>query len=183
MRYAAFCEGNFSDGCKILNQVQIERTIIMKKNSKIVIAVIAVLIALTAALAIVHSATRTKVPDGALLVSCGGEKEYVDLKSLDTVPMQGTVVNGKGEESEIDTQGVSLADVIEKAGFDPDNAAAVKVTADDEFSAELTGGEVNEAGKAYLVCEDDGSMRLVVFGDSNAKRNVRNVVSVDISIK
>ena len=117
------------------------------------------------------------------MVSCGDEKEYVDLKSLDTVPVQGTVVNGKGEESEIDTQGVSLADVIEKAGFDPDNAAAVKVTADDEFSAELTGGEVNEADKAYLVCEDDGSMRLVVFGDSNAKRNVRNVVSIDITVK
>ena len=75
---------------------------------------------------------------------------------------------------------MSLADVIEKAGFDPDNAAAVKVTADDEFSAELTGGEVNEAGKAYLVCEDDGSMRLVVFGDSNAKRNVRDVVILEM---
>ena len=183
MRYAAFWEGNFSDGCKILNQVQIERTIIMKKNSKIVIAVIAVLIALTAVLAIVHSATRTEVPDGALLVSCGGENKYVDLNSLDTVPVQGSVVNGKGEKSDIDTQGVPLADVIKGAGFDPNGAAAVKVTADDEFSAELSGDELNEEGKAYLVGENDGSMRLVVFGDSNAKRNVRNVVSVDISIK
>ena len=155
----------------------------MKKNSKIIIVIIAVLLALTAVLAIVHFSSREQIPEGALLVSCGDEKEYVDLKSLESVPVQGTVVNGKGEESEIDTQGVSLADVIEQAGFDPDNAAAVKVTADDEFSAELTGGEVNEAGKAYLVCEDNGSMRLVVFGDSNAKRNVRNVVSVDITVK
>lgn len=155
----------------------------MKKNSKIIIVIIAVLLALTAVLAIVHFSSREQIPEGALLVSCGDEKEYVDLKSLESVPVQGTVVNGKGEESEIDTQGVSLADVIEQAGFDPDNAAAVKVTADDEFSAELTGGEVNEAGKTYLVCEDDGSMRLVVFGDSNAKRNVRNVVSVDITVK
>ena len=123
------------------------------------------------------------MPDGALLVSCGGEKKYVDLDSLDTVPVQGSVVNGKGEKSEIDTQGVSLADAISKAGFDPESAAAVKVTADDEFSAELSGDEVNEAGKAYLVSEDDGSMRLVVFGDSNAKRNVRNVVSVAITSK
>ena len=152
----------------------------MKKNSKIVIAV---LIALTAALAIVHSATRTKVPDGALLVSCGGENKYVDLNLLDTVPVQGSIVNGKGEKSDIDTQGVPLEDVIKNAGFDPSGAAAVKVTADDEFSAELSGDELNEADKAYLVGEDDGSMRLVVFGDSNAKRNVRNVVSVDISIK
>ena len=47
----------------------------------------------------------------------------------------------------------------------------------------ISGDEVNDADKAYLVSEDDGSMRLVVFGDSNAKRNVRNVVSVEISVK
>lgn len=155
----------------------------MKKNSKIVIAVIAVLIALTAVLAIIHSAARTEVPDGALLVSCGGENKYVALNSLDTVSVRGSVVNGKGEKSDIDTQGVPLADVIESAGFDPSGAAAVKVTADDEFSAELSGDELNEAGKAYLVSEDDGSMRLVVFGDSNAGRNVRNVVSVEVTLK
>lgn len=155
----------------------------MKKSSKIIIAVIAALIALTAVLAIVHSAARTEVPDGALLVSCGGEKKYVDLASLDTVSVRGSVVNGKGEKSDVNTQGVPLADVIENAGFDPNGAVTVKVTADDEFSAELSGDELNEAGKAYLVSEDDGSMRLVVFGDSNAKRNVRNVVSVEISLK
>lgn len=155
----------------------------MKKSSKIIVAVIAALIALTAVLAVIHSAARTEVPDGALLVSCGGEKKYVDINSLNAVPVQGSVVNGKGEKSDIDTQGVPLEDVIKNAGFDPSGAAAVKVTADDEFSAELSGDELNEAGKAYLVSEDDGSMRLVVFGDSNAKRNVRNVVSVDISIK
>lgn len=155
----------------------------MKKNSKIVIAVIAVLIALTAVLAVIHSAARTEVPDGALLVSCGGEKKYVDLNSFNAVPVQGSVINGKGEKSYIDTQGVSLADVIKGAGFDPNNAAAVRVTADDEFSVELSGDELNEEGKAYLVGENDGSVRLVVFGDSNAKRNVRNVVSVEISLK
>ena len=155
----------------------------MKKSSKIIIAVIAALIALTAVLSVIHSAARTEVPDGALLVSCGGEKKYVDINSLDAVPVQGSVVNGKGEKSDIDTQGVPLADVIKNAGFDPSGAAAVKVTADDEFSVELSGDELNEEGKAYLVGENDGSVRLVVFGDSNAKRNVRNVVSVEISLK
>ena len=56
-----------------------ERTIIMKKSTKIIMAAIAALIALTAVFAIIHSAARTEVPDGALLVSCGGEKKYVDL--------------------------------------------------------------------------------------------------------
>lgn len=155
----------------------------MKKSSKIIIAVIAALIALTAVLAVIHSAARTEVPDGALLVSCGGEKKYVDINSLDAVPVQGSVVNGKGEKSDIDTLGVPLAVVIKNAGFDPSGAAAVRVTADDEFSVELSGDELNEEGKAYLVGENDGSVRLVVFGDSNAKRNVRNVVSVEISLK
>ena len=155
----------------------------MKKSTKIIVAAIAALIALTAVFAIIHSAARTEVPDGALLVSCGGEKKYVDLASLDTVSVRGSVVNGKGEKSDVNTQGVPLADVIENAGFDPNGAVTVKVTADDEFSAELSGDELNEDGKAYLVSEDDGSMRLVVFGDSNAGRNVRNVVSVEITLK
>ena len=155
----------------------------MKKSTKIIVAAIAALIALTAVFAIIHSAARTEVPDGALLVSCGGEKKYVDLASLDTVSVRGSVVNGKGEKSDVNTQGVPLADVIENAGFDPNGAVTVKVTADDEFSAELSGDELNEDGKAYLVSEDDGSMRLVVFGDSNAGRNVRNVVSVEITVK
>ena len=155
----------------------------MKKSTKIIMAAIAALIALTAVFAIIHSAARTEVPDGALLVSCGGEKNYVDLASLDTVSVRGSVVNGKGEKSDVNTQGVPLADVIENAGFDPNGAVTVKVTADDEFSAELSGDELNEDGKAYLVSEEDGSMRLVVFGDSNAGRNVRNVVSVEITVK
>ena len=155
----------------------------MKKSTKIIMAAIAALIALTAVFAIIHSAARTEVPDGALLVSCGGEKKYVDLASLDTVSVRGSVVNGKGEKSDVNTQGVPLADVIENAGFDPNGAVTVKVTADDEFSAELSGDKLNEDGKAYLVSEDDGSMRLVVFGDSNAGRNVRNVVSVEITVK
>lgn len=155
----------------------------MKKSTKIIMAAIAALIALTAVFAIIHSTARTEVPDGALLVSCGGEKKYVDLASLDTVSVRGSVVNGKGEKSDVNTQGVPLADVIENAGFDPNGAVTVKVTADDEFSAELSGDELNEDGKAYLVSEDDGSMRLVVFGDSNAGRNVRNVVSVEITVK
>ena len=155
----------------------------MKKSTKIIMAAIAALIALTAVFATIHSAARTEVPDGALLVSCGGEKKYVDLASLDTVSVRGIEVNGKGEKSDVNTQGVPLADVIENAGFDPNGAVTVKVTADDEFSAELSGDELNEDGKAYLVSEDDGSMRLVVFGDSNAGRNVRNVVSVEITVK
>lgn len=155
----------------------------MKKSTKIIMAAIAALIALTAVFAIIHSAARTEVPDGALLVSCGGEKKYVDLASLDTVSVRGSVVNGKGEKSDVNTQGVPLAEVIENAGFDPNGAVTVKVTADDEFSAELSGDELNEDGKAYLVSEEDGSMRLVVFGDSNAGRNVRNVVSVEITVK
>ena len=155
----------------------------MKKSTKIIMAAIAALIALTAVFAIIHSAARTEVPDGALLVSCGGEKKYVDLASLDTVSVRGSVVNGKGEKSDVNTQGVPLADVIENAGFDPNGAVTVKVTADDEFSAELSDDELNEDGKAYLVSEEDGSMRLVVFGDSNAGRNVRNVVSVEITVK
>lgn len=151
----------------------------MKKSTVIIASIITALLALTAALAIAHSATRTEVPEGSLLVSCGGKDSYVALKDIPLTRVQGTVVNGKGEVSKIDTKGAAVADVLKQAGLDPRNAQTLKVTAADEYSAELSGAEINETGKAYLIGADAG-MKLVVFGDDNAKRNVRDVVKFEI---
>ena len=43
---------------------------------------------------------------------------------------------------------------------------------------EVSKEEVDEDGKVYLLKEDDGSLRLVVFGDENSKRSVSNVVKM-----
>ena len=62
----------------------------------------------------------------------------------------------------------------------PDTVKAVTVRASDEFSAEIAGDELNEMGKVFLYRSKDGSFTLVVFGDANAKRHVKNVEAIDV---
>lgn len=148
------------------------------KHRKGIIGIIAVLVLLTATLAVIHLNTREKVPEGSLAISYGGKVHYMDIDSQDLIEVSGTVVNGKGEEKEVHEQGIAVSDVLRAVEIDPATISGVTVTADDEFSAKLSADEINENGKAYLT--DDGeAMTLIVFGDSNSKRRIHNVVKID----
>lgn len=83
--------------------------------------------------------------------------------------VSGTIVNGKGEEKQIDAQGIMLSEVCGEF-------SSVTVTASDEYSAVV---EKRDQKNAYLILRDDGSLMLVVFGDENAKRDVKNVARID----
>lgn len=85
-------------------------------------------------------------------------------------PVSGTVVNGKGEEKQIDAQGIILSEVCGGA------FSRITVTASDEYSATVY---PEDSENAYLILTDDGNLRLIVFGDENSKRDVKNVVRVD----
>lgn len=150
------------------------------KTKKIIAIVLGVLLCLTAILAVSHALTRDKVPEGALLIQYNGKNSYVSLDTLSMTEVTGTIVNGKGEETEVRTQGVSLLDVLKSAGIDGAQIRTVTAVADDEFSAELSAEEITEPGKAFLARDEDGRMRLIVFGDSDSKRNVRNVVKLTV---
>lgn len=149
----------------------------MKKH-KLAIIIIAILVLLTAVLTVVHLTTREEGQEGAIQVVYGGKTTLVSVDDLKPVAaVQGTVVNNAGEEKKIDGQGILVSDVLKLAG-----AAAsgeVTVTADDEYSVSLTAEEVAEEGKAWLLIED-GTLRLIVFGDQGAKRNVKNVVRLTV---
>ncbi len=132
-----------------------------------------------AAIAVIHFATREQVPEGAIAIHVGENVKYVDPAKLPVVPVQGTVINGKGKEIAVDEQGTELINVLRAAKIDPASVSSVSLTAADEFSATLTGEEINEKGKAYLVPTEEG-IKLVVFGDENMKRNVKNIVSVSV---
>lgn len=134
----------------------------MKK--KIAIGIV-ILVILTAIFAIVHLTTRTPDIEGSVLVN-GAE---VKLSDLDYESVSGSVKNGKGEVKEIDAEGIKLADILD-CDYD-----SVKVTASDEYSATVSADEIDNA---YLILED-GTLRLIVFGDENAKRDVKNVVRID----
>ena len=84
----------------------------------------------------------------------------------------------KGEEREIDAQGILLMDVLELAGVETVPENGVSVTAADEYSVEVTADELAEAGKVFLLEED--APRLIVFGDNGEKRNVKNVARITV---
>lgn len=133
------------------------------KNKRLFI-IIAVLIVLTAIIAVIHLTTRTPEIEGAILVNC----KTLEISSLDFNHVSGSLVNGKGEEKQIDAQGVLLSEVC------GGEFSTATVTASDEYSAVVKSGE-----DAYLILSDDGSLRLIVFGDENSKRDVKDVVRID----
>ena len=145
------------------------------KNRKLTIIIIGVLLVLTAILAVVHLTTREKETAGALQIISHGETVTLaldELKPLEKV--SGSIVNGKGETIPVDAEGVSVKNVLILSGVTED--ATVQVTAADEYSVTVAAEETEEV---WLVMEGDG-LRLVVFGDPDSRRNVRNVVRLSV---
>lgn len=145
----------------------------MKKN-KLTIIFIAALVIITAVIAAVHLSTRSTPPDGTLRIETGGQTTDFPLDKLELTSVQGVVVNGKGEEKAIDSQGELLSGVLGKAGVT--EYTQVNVVADDEYSITVTAEEITEPNRVYLLLEDGKEPQLLVFGDPNSKRNVSNVI-------
>ena len=138
---------------------------------------IAAVVVLTAVLAVVHLTGREAPARGSVLIKAGDRTLSVSEKDLSFVPVEGTTVNGKGEEKSISGEGVALADVLEKAGVQVPRS--VRVVADDEYAAEISAEELAEDGRVWLLRTDEG-YRLIVFGDKNSKRDVKNVARIEV---
>ena len=147
----------------------------MKKH-KLTIIILCVLVALTAVLAGIHLTTREPETENAIQVQYMGQTITVFVDEMTLVPVQGTMVTGKGEQRHIDGVGISVADLLQQA-----NAAigTVTVTSTDEYSVTLTAEEVTAENKVWLLFEEE-SFRLMVFGDEDSKRNVKNVVRLRV---
>ena len=133
---------------------------------KLILAGIAVLVLLTIVLAFVHLTGQT--PENAGEITVNGIK--TSLAELKLKPVSGTIVNGKGEKKQIEANGISLAELI-KGDY-----SVITVEASDEYHAVI--GK-DEAGNAYLIVDESNSARLVVFGDRDSKRDVKNVVRLN----
>ncbi len=147
------------------------------KNRKFTLILIALLLAVTAVVAAVYLTNRPAAAEGALRVEYGGRTAELSLERLEPVPVRGVLVNGRGEEKAIETQGVPLSQVLREAGVS--GYAEVTVTADDAYSAVVTSDEINAPDRVYLIQEEDGP-RLIVFGDSDSKRSVSGVVRLTV---
>ena len=151
----------------------------MKKNliPKIIIALMLV----TAVLAAVHLATRPAEEAGAIQITSSGKTVSVPLSKLPLQDVSATVVNGKGEEKTIEGKGTPLSEALAQAGVDLTTARQVTVSASDEFSAVLTAQEAAEGGRAYLMQEEGKERpRLVVTGDPDSKRQVKDVARIEV---
>lgn len=142
------------------------------KQRKIEIAIIAVLIFFTAVLAAIYINTRDNVPKGTIAVIKDGQAEYIRLDELELYDVTGTVVNGKGEEKRIDAQGLPLSSITGTEGFQ-----SVTVIAMDAYSAVVL---LDELDNAFLIFTEDETPRLIVFGDGNSKRDVKDVERIEI---
>lgn len=149
----------------------------MKKAEPVKAAVI-VLVLITAIVVIFYLTTRPAAPEGAIRIENGGRVVELPLERLELIPVRGTMVNGKGEERAVDAQGVLLSEVLREAGIS--EFAEVTVTADDAYHAVVTAEEIAEPDRVYLIQQDEGRLRLIVFGDSNSKRSVSDVVSLSV---
>lgn len=147
----------------------------MKKKTTVILIVLAVLVL---ALAAIRLATREEIPEGALAIHYNEKTSYISLDGLTAQPITGTLINGKGEEKQVEATGVPLKALLEKAKVPTDQISTVSVEAEDAFTAEIAAAELDQE-KVFLV-QEEGSMKLVVFGDTNSKRQVRNVVSISI---
>ena len=149
----------------------------MKKAEPVKI-VIVVLVLITAIVAIFYLMTRPTASEGTLRIERGGQMMELPLERLEFIPVRGTVVNGKGEERTIDARGVLLDQVLREAGIS--EFSEVTVTADDAYNAAVTAEEIAAPDRVYLIQQDEGGLRLIVFGDSNSKRSVSDVASLSV---
>ena len=67
--------------------------------------------------------------------------------------------------------------MLEKAGVQV--LQSVRVVADDEYAAEVSAEELAQDGRVWLL-KTDGGFRLIVFGDQNSKRDVKNVARIEV---
>ena len=146
------------------------------RNKQILFWLIVAIFVLTVVLTVIHLTGRETVAQGALLVKTGDKTYTVTERDLAFIPVEGTVVNGKGEEKQISGEGVALRALLEQVGVQP---GQVTVYADDEYSAVISAEELIGEDHVWLL-RTDGGYRLIIFGDKNSKRDVKNVKRIEV---
>lgn len=135
-----------------------------------------VLILLTAVLAALHLSAASETAPGTLVLAYNGHETVLTPDPTSAVTVEGKSVNGRGEVREVHAEGWPFSSLLQAAGFDPQGIQRVSVLAADGYSAAVSGAEILEEGKVFLLKGEGSSFRLVVFGDENSRRNVKDVI-------
>lgn len=157
-------------------------------NKKIVAGVIVVLLILVGILAVVNRGNSADKP--GMVITAGDKEVSVAWEDIGEQVFEGNLVNGKGETSQHSYTGAGLINILSDNGIEITEDSKITVTAEDNYSAELTGAEILEPGKVFVAVTADGEMiegieggqgaQLIVFGDPNSKRAVQYLKTIDI---
>lgn len=147
----------------------------MKKK---ILTVISLLLALTSFCGAIYLGQREHVDTGSILIKAPANEITVAMKDLPLTKIDGETVNKKGETKKISAEGYEVAYLPSLASID--NYTEISVYSDDEYHADISADELlADVNKAWIILEEERP-RLIVFGDTDSKRNVKNVVRIEI---
>ncbi len=145
-------------------------------NKKTLIVILTVLVVLAAVLAVIVSNNQPRIAVREVIIVQNGKQTRVDLGKLDLTDVKATVTRASGKTLEIDAKGLELRSLLEEySGY-----TTLKVSAEDNYTAEIKADELQTDNNVYLIIGEENKPRLVVLSDSNAKRDVKNVLTIEL---
>ncbi len=157
-------------------------------QKKLIAAIIAILVVVAAVLVFVNRKGDKNV--SGLVLAGGGKEVTVAWEDVGGQTFEGDLVNGKGEVTHHEYTGAELQALLTANGIEVSESSVITATSEDNYSAELTGAELLEAGKVYVALTDGGKQlegidggqgaQLIVFGDQNSKRAVRYLKTISV---
>ena len=150
---------------------------------------IAVLIAVTAIVAVVHLNNQETV--ACMVISQADKQIDVSFEDLGNEAFSGELIDGKGDVTHHEYTGILLRKLLEKKGADLVGISGITVTSADNYSVEFTAEEILQADNVYVAVTADGEkiegidpgtdgVQLIVFGDGNSRRCVRFAQKITI---
>ena len=157
-------------------------------QKKLIAAIIAILVVVAAVLVFVNRKGDKNV--SGLVLAGGGKEVTIAWEDVGGQAFEGDLVNGKGEVTHHEYTGSELQALLAANGIEVTDSSVITATSEDNYSAELTGAELLEAGKVYVALTDGGKQfegidggqgaQLIVFGDQNSKRAVRYLKTISV---
>lgn len=157
-------------------------------QKKLIAGIIAILVVVTTVLVFVNRKGDKNV--SGLVLAGGGKEVTIAWEDVGGQSFEGDLVNGKGEVTHHEYTGSELQALLAACGIEVTESSVITAASEDNYSAELTGAELLEAGKVYVALTDGGKQiegidggqgaQLIVFGDQNSKRAVRYLKTISV---
>ena len=157
-------------------------------QKKLIAGIIAILVVVTAVLVFVNRKGDKNV--SGLVLAGGGKEVTIAWEDVGGQAFEGDLVNGKGEVTHHEYTGSELQALLAASDIEVTESSVITAASEDNYSAELTGAELLEAGKVYVALTDGGKQlegidggqgaQLIVFGDQNSKRAVRYLKTISV---